>query len=78
MHKADMQKPHDGVDRTFPGQLRLQYAPGERIMKAIEQLAGMDPEGKAELQAVCDRLASGASTSAEERRRPMRPENGVP
>lgn len=36
-------------------------------MKAIEHPTGMDPEAKGELQEICDRLASGAPASAEQK-----------
>jgi hypothetical protein len=37
-------------------------------MKATEQPAGTAPDAMAELQEVCDRLASGAPTSVEQKR----------
>jgi hypothetical protein len=40
-------------------------------MKTIEQPSGMEPQSRLELQEICDRLASGTPTSAEQKRQAL-------
>lgn len=37
-------------------------------MKIIDQISGLDPEAKVELQDACDRLANGMRTPPEQKR----------